>query len=134
VSPDDVRSTGSPESGGPSARPPGGDGLADVHFAYDQADLTPEAQAILQGHAAWLHGNPGVGLVIEGHCDERGTVEYNLALGARRAEAAREFLAALGIEPSRMRTVSYGKERPLETGGDEAAWARNRRAHFVPER
>jgi peptidoglycan-associated lipoprotein len=132
VSPDDVSSVGA-EAGGARDRA-SENGLADIHFAYDESDLSPEAQAILQGHAAWLQANPGMGLVIEGHCDERGTVEYNLALGARRAETAREFLAALGVEASRMRTVSYGKERPLDVEASEAAWARNRRAHFVPHR
>ncbi len=105
--------------------------LADVFFHYDEAALTDEARAILEKHAVWLQTRREWRVVIEGHCDERGTVEYNLALGERRAQAAREYLVRLGVTPERLTTVSLGKERPLDPGHDESAWARNRRAHFV---
>jgi len=103
----------------------------DVTFDYDKADLTSAARAILERKAAWLQHNPNTNAAIEGHCDERGTVEYNIALGERRAKAAMNYLVDLGIKASRLSTVSYGKERPLDPGHDEAAWAKNRRAHFV---
>jgi peptidoglycan-associated lipoprotein len=108
--------------------------LADIHFNYDQYQLTALSQSILGGHAAWLKSHPGVRLRIEGHCDERGTVEYNLALGDRRASSARDYLVQLGIDPARLTTSSFGKERPVDPGHDEEAWARNRRAHFVVQR
>jgi len=92
--------------------------LADVHFDFDQATLSEEARGILGGHATWLKARPSAAVTIEGHCDERGTVEYNLALGDRRAEAARDYLASLGIERNRLETVSLGKERPLAPGHD----------------
>lgn len=99
-----------------------------VLFALDQYDIDPAARAILDGQAEWLGRNPGVRITLEGHCDERGTREYNLALGDRRANAAKNYLAARGISPARMTTISYGSERPAETGSDEAAYAANRRA------
>ena len=102
----------------------------DVHFDFDSSVLSAEAQQILLDKAQWLRRNPGVSVVIEGHCDERGTNEYNLALGDRRASSVKAYMADLGISASRMQTVSYGEERPLDPGHDEAAWARNRRAHF----
>ncbi len=105
--------------------------LADVHFEYDRANLTDEARATLEKHALWLQGNRNVKVTVEGHCDERGTTEYNLALGEQRARAARDYLASLGVSASRMRTVSYGKERPLDPGDNEQAFAKNRRAHFA---
>ncbi|MGE0453911.1 MAG: peptidoglycan-associated lipoprotein Pal [Vicinamibacteria bacterium] len=105
--------------------------LADVLFGFDTAELSPEAQAQLAEHARWLKQHPTVHVTIEGHCDERGTVEYNLALGEQRARVARDYLAERGIESVRLTTVSYGKERPCDSSSDEAAWARNRRAHFV---
>jgi peptidoglycan-associated lipoprotein len=105
--------------------------LVDIRFDYDSAELTDEARALLEKHALWLQSQRGVSLTIEGHCDERGTVEYNLALGEQRARAARDYLASLGVDASRLRVVSYGKERPLDAGTDEAAHARNRRAHFA---
>jgi peptidoglycan-associated lipoprotein len=111
----------------------GGEGgpLGDIHFEYDSAALTDEARGILEKHALWLQGQRDVRVTIEGHCDERGTVEYNLALGEQRARATREYLASLGVAAPRLRVVSYGKERPLDPGSDEAAHARNRRAHFA---
>ncbi len=105
----------------------------DVFFAFDSAALNEEAREVLRFKASWLQQNPGVNIIIEGHTDERGTGEYNLALGERRALTARDFLVNLGISPERVRTVSYGEERPADPGHDEEAWARNRRAHFVIE-
>jgi len=102
-----------------------------IFFALDQYDVDAEDQATLQSQAAWLQQNPAVRVTIEGHADERGTRDYNIALGERRANAAKNYLASLGVAPSRMTTVSYGKERPAALGSDEAAWAQNRRAVTV---
>ncbi len=102
-----------------------------VHFGLDQSDIDPTARAILDSQAGWLTSNPTVRVTIEGHTDERGTREYNLALGDRRANAAKNYLAARGIAVSRMSTISYGKERPLALGSDEQSWAENRRAVTV---
>ncbi len=101
-----------------------------VFFAYDKAELTQDAKAILRANARWMREFPGAQFVIEGHCDERGSEEYNLALGDRRAQAAFEFIRQLGVNASNVRTISYGEERPFDTGHNEAAWAKNRRAHF----
>lgn len=103
----------------------------DVQFEFDSAKLSMEAQDILRRKAEWLKENPRAKVIIEGHCDERGTNEYNLALGDRRAFSSKSFLVDLGISASRLTTVSYGEERPLDPGADEDAWAKNRRAHFV---
>lgn len=100
-----------------------------VFFGLDRYDLTPEARQILERQAAWMRRYNTVRILISGNCDERGTREYNLALGARRANAARDYLISLGIEPSRIETVSYGKERPLDPRSSEEAWAVNRNAH-----
>jgi peptidoglycan-associated lipoprotein len=108
--------------------------LADIQFELDSATLTDQARATLEKHALWLQGRRDVRVTIEGHCDERGTIEYNLALGEQRARAAREYLASLGVAADRLRAVSFGKERPLDPGHDEAAWARNRRDHFAVSR
>ena len=102
-----------------------------VLFLVDQSNLTPEGQATLDGQAAWLNTNTDYQAVIEGHADEQGTREYNLALGARRANAAREYLISRGIAASRLRVVSYGKERPIEVCSSEACYAKNRRAVTV---
>ncbi len=102
-----------------------------VNFDTDHYDIDPTARGILDGQAAWLMKFPQVRITIEGHCDERGTREYNLALGDRRANAAKNYLAAKGIDASRITTISYGKERPLALGSDPAAWAQNRRAVTV---
>jgi peptidoglycan-associated lipoprotein len=102
-----------------------------VFFAFDSAEITPEAQLVLQRQAEWLKRYPNVTVTIEGHTDERGTREYNLALGERRAQAARNVLVALGISPSRISTISYGKERPAVPGSTEEAYAQNRRAVTV---
>lgn len=105
--------------------------LSMVNFDFDKSDLTPEARAILADNARKLEANPEVYIRIEGHCDERGTVEYNLALGERRARAVRDYLVNYGIDPGRITIISYGKERPIDPGHNEAAWAKNRRAEFV---
>jgi peptidoglycan-associated lipoprotein len=105
--------------------------LADVHFELDSAALTDEARSVLEKHALWLQGQREVHVIVEGHCDERGTVEYNLALGDRRARAAKDQLVSLGIPAGRLRTISYGKERPVDPGHNESAWALNRRAEFI---
>lgn len=110
------------EEGGP---------LADIFYEFDQAGLTDAARATLTKHAAWLRARPRARVAVEGHCDERGTVEYNLALGDKRALAARDFLISLGVPSAQLDTVSFGKERPLDAGHDDSAWARNRRAHFA---
>ncbi len=103
----------------------------DVLFEFDSASLTAEAQEILREKAEWLRDNPSARVIIEGHCDERGTNEYNLALGDRRAYSSKAFLTDLGIEDSRLTTISYGEEQPIAAGSTEDAWAKNRRAHFV---
>ena len=108
--------------------------LADIHFEYDSASLTEEARATLEKHALWLQSHRDLKVAVEGHCDERGTVEYNLALGEQRARAARDYLVSLGVAAERLRAVSFGKERPLDPGTGEAAWAKNRRAHFAVSR
>jgi peptidoglycan-associated lipoprotein len=105
--------------------------LADIHFELDSSALTDAARQTLGQHAAWLKAHAGARVTVEGHCDDRGTVEYNLALGEHRARAAKDYLVSLGVASSRLHTVSFGKEKPLDTGTGEAAWARNRRAHFV---
>ena len=102
-----------------------------VYYAFDSATLDAAAQDTLRRKAQYLRTAAGVSVTVEGHCDERGTVEYNLALGDRRAEAAKKFLADMGIEASRMTTVSYGEERPADMGHTEDAWEKNRRAQFV---
>lgn len=102
-----------------------------VLFDYDRYNLRPAAQATLERQAAWLKSYSNVTVTIEGHCDERGTREYNLALGARRANAAKDYLVSLGINPSRITTISYGKERPAVLGSNQDAWAQNRRGMTV---
>lgn len=102
-----------------------------VFFGFDRFDLTPEARAVLDAQAAWLKKYASVNITVEGHCDERGTREYNLALGDRRATATKNYLVAAGVDGARITTVSYGKERPLVVGQDEEAFAKNRRAASV---
>lgn len=102
-----------------------------VFFDFDRYDLTPQGQATLQAQAAWLQQYPNVSLIIEGHADERGTREYNLALGERRAVTVRNYLIALGVSPTRLTTVSFGKERPAVVGSNDSAWAQNRRGVSV---
>ncbi|MGN6147011.1 MAG: peptidoglycan-associated lipoprotein Pal [Rhizomicrobium sp.] len=98
-----------------------------VHFDYDAYNITEEGKSVLQRQAAWLAKYPSVRVTIEGHCDERGTREYNLALGARRANSVKEYLASLGVSAGRVDTISYGKERPICTESDEGCYAQNRR-------
>lgn len=105
--------------------------LRDIHFDFDDSSLRPEAEGVLNANAGVLLDNMWVNVVIEGHCDERGTVEYNLALGERRALSAKRYLVSYGIDESRISIISYGKERPLDQGHSEEAWAKNRRAHFA---
>jgi peptidoglycan-associated lipoprotein len=103
----------------------------DIFFDFDQSVIRPDAQDVLRKKAEFLRENSGSSVIIEGHCDERGTAEYNLALGERRALSAKAFLMNMGISSSRLSTISYGEERPVDPGSNEEAWARNRRAHFV---
>jgi peptidoglycan-associated lipoprotein len=103
----------------------------DIHFEFDKSTLLVDAMEILKQKAGWLSTHEDVNITIEGNCDERGTSEYNLALGERRAESAKAFLIDLGISGNRISTVSYGEERPLDLGHDEAAWSANRRDHFA---
>ncbi len=103
----------------------------DINFEFDKFSLRPEARNILKQFADWLIKNKNYDALIEGNCDERGTTEYNLALGERRAKEAMKYLVELGIDGKKLKTISYGKERPLDPGHNEEAWAKNRRDHFV---
>ena len=103
----------------------------DVRFDFDKAVVREDGRKTSQVVAAYMKKNPGAKLLIEGHCDERGTAEYNLALGERRAAAVMTYLVSLGVPKAGLSTVSFGKERPLDPGHDEGAWAKNRRAHFL---
>ncbi len=105
--------------------------LKDIHFDFDRYNVRVGEAEILRENSALLKKYPGMKLQIEGHCDERGTGEYNLALGERRANSVKKYLASLGVEPGRISTISYGEERPFDQGHNEEAWAKNRRAHFV---
>ncbi len=100
-----------------------------VYFGYDRYDLSSDARSGLQAQAVWLQEHSSVKVTVEGHCDERGTREYNLALGDRRANSVKNYLVALGVDPSRIHTVSYGKERPAVTGTGESTWSQNRRGY-----
>ncbi|MFQ5890833.1 MAG: peptidoglycan-associated lipoprotein Pal [Gemmatimonadota bacterium] len=102
-----------------------------IHFEFDRSRITDEAAAVLQRKAEVLKGYSSLMLTLEGHCDERGSLEYNQALGQRRAESAKRYLVSLGLSESMFRTVSFGEERPIAQGSNEAAWAQNRRAEFV---
>jgi len=108
--------------------------LADIFFDFDRSIITPESQAQLRMNAEWMAVNKGKSLLCEGHCDERGTAEYNMALGERRAQSAKESLMSLGVSEVRLSTISYGEEKPFENGHNEAAWAKNRRVHFVEKK
>lgn len=103
---------------------------ADIFFEFDSSTLSPKAESILKAKAEYMRRNTSLSIIIEGHCDNRGTTEYNLALGERRAESVKGFMVDLGIAETRIRTISYGEERPLAAGSDEADWSQNRRAHF----
>ena len=132
-------SSSSSSSGAASSSSAAVDSVADklaavgntVYFGYDSAVLDGNSQATLFRQAAFLKGNPSLTVTIEGHCDERGTREYNLALGERRAAAARDYLLAQGVDPARIRVISYGKERPVAAGSNETSWSKNRRAATV---
>jgi peptidoglycan-associated lipoprotein len=108
--------------------------VKDVFFAYDSYDIEPQYQSVLQADARFLQQHPNIAFTIEGHCDERGSTEYNLALGDNRANATKQALVQLGINPNRIRTISYGKEKPFCTESNEACWQQNRRGHFVYQR
>ena len=105
--------------------------LKDIYFGYDKYEIRREDEGILKENAAFLKKNPKMKIQIEGHCDERGTAEYNLALGERRANHVKKYLVSLGITSDRISTISYGEERPLDPSNNEEAWAKNRRAHIV---
>ncbi|MBI4382244.1 MAG: peptidoglycan-associated lipoprotein Pal [candidate division NC10 bacterium] len=113
-----------------SKQPP----LKDIFFDFDKAEIRPDAKGLLTEDIAWLKAHAKAVITIEGHCDERGTSEYNLGLGERRAKATKDYLVASGIDGKRLATVSYGKERPFVLGHDESAWKWNRKAHFVVTR
>jgi peptidoglycan-associated lipoprotein len=105
--------------------------LKDVFFEFDSYDLRGNARDILRGNADWLKSNPSARIEVEGHCDERGTSEYNLALGAKRSQIAKDYLVSLGVSPDRISTISYGEEIPVCTEASENCWRQNRRARFV---
>jgi peptidoglycan-associated lipoprotein len=111
-----------PKAGGP---------LADIHFGYNDYTVQPQDGAILQSNATWLQAHPNVNVQVEGNCDERGSEDYNIALGAKRAQSAKDYLATLGISPGRISTISYGKELPICHEQGEDCWQQNRRDHFV---
>ncbi|MBU2591489.1 MAG: peptidoglycan-associated lipoprotein Pal [Nitrospinae bacterium] len=106
-------------------------GLKDIGFDFDQSAIRPDAKNILKQNAEWMVKNPGANVLVEGHCDDRGTTEYNLALGERRALSVKAYLVTLGIKADRIYTISYGEELPLDAAHSEEAWAKNRRAHTV---
>jgi peptidoglycan-associated lipoprotein len=106
--------------------------LKDINFDFDKYNIREKDAAILKENTAWFKANAGKKARVEGHCDERGTVEYNLVLGQKRADSTKNFLVNLGVDGKFLETVSYGKEQPLDPGQNEAAWAKNRRAHFEP--
>jgi peptidoglycan-associated lipoprotein len=105
--------------------------IQNIYFDFDKSNIRPDAREILKANAEIFNKNAGSKIVIEGHCDERGTAEYNMALGERRALETKKYLVNLGIDEARMETISYGKERPADPGHDESAWAQNRRAQFL---
>jgi len=105
--------------------------LKDAHFDFDRYNINPSERLILQSDYKVLQAIPNVEILVEGHCDNRGTVEYNLALGQKRAEAVKDYMVSLGMTASKISTISYGEEKPLDPGNNEAAWAKNRRAHIV---
>jgi peptidoglycan-associated lipoprotein len=132
VGPDDGKVFTEDASTGEKGRKPTADGyLKDVFFELDKSELSPEQRDVVGVNADWIRRNPSVRVLVEGHCDERGTAQYNLALGERRASAVKDFLVSLGIDGGRVQIVSYGKERPFNPGHDDTAWSQNRRGHFV---
>ena len=110
------------------------DGLQTVHFEYDKATLTPTEQKKLENNAQWLGKNNNMKMLIEGHCDQRGSTEYNLSLGERRANTVKQMLVQLGVSGDRLNTTSFGKEKPVATGENDSEMAKNRRANFIPTR
>ena len=132
-----ISDPGTPDSGAaqtaakPATSRAGQVAFDDVRFDFDRDHLSPAAREVLGKLAAYIADTPSVSLLIEGHCDERGTAEYNYALGQRRANTAKQFLVDSGIDSKRISTISYGKDRPLDPAANEEAWAKNRRAHFV---
>lgn len=118
---------------GSSASGGGAGNLERIHFDFDRSDIRNDAKPILQRNADWIKAHSGARVVVEGHCDERGTNEYNMALGDRRARSGRDYLGNLGVDSSVLSVVSYGEERPLDSGHNETAWAANRRAEFVTQ-
>lgn len=138
LEPPPTETTTPPPSETPPPPPPSGEtgerlSLEDAFFDFDDFSLRQDAKAALEIDGKYLEKNSGTKVVIEGHCDERGSVEYNLALGEKRARAAKDYLVSYGVSGNRLTTISYGKERPFDTGHDESAWAKNRRAHVVPK-
>ena len=113
--------------------PIGGEGgpLSDIHFGYNDYTVQPQDSSILRSNASWLQAHPNTNVQVEGNCDERGSEDYNIALGAKRAQSAKDYLSTLGISPSRISTISYGKELQVCQEHDESCWQRNRRDHFV---
>lgn len=107
------------------------EGLQRVHFDFDKSNIKPEFEPVLKANAGWMQANSGSKVTVEGHCDERGSVEYNIALGDRRAHSAKGYLTKLGIPDARLSTISYGEERPLCKEHTESCWWQNRRAEFV---
>lgn len=107
-------------------------GLVTVHFEYDKSTLSSEAKKQLAGNADWIKANPKTTIQVEGHCDNRGTIEYNLALGERRAQAVKTYLVSMGVAADRLSVISYGEEKPLLQGDSEEAWTKNRHANFLP--
>lgn len=107
------------------------DAVKDIYFDFDKSNIRPDAREVLKANADYFLKNGAAAIVIEGNCDERGTAEYNMALGQRRAQEAKKYLVNLGVKGSAIKTISYGKERPVDPGHNEEAWAKNRRDHFV---
>jgi peptidoglycan-associated lipoprotein len=107
-------------------------GLSTIYFDYDQSTLSSDSRRVLATNAEWIKDKGGVTVQVEGHCDERGTVEYNMALGERRAKSVKAYLGSLGVDAKRLTTISWGKEKPVAQGDSEAAYSKNRRANFVP--
>ncbi len=105
--------------------------FAEIYFDYDSSNIQEKAKPTLASISGWMNSNASKHILIEGHCDERGTKEFNLALGEQRSLSVRRYLVGLGIEPKRLHTISYGEERPAQQGHNEAAWSKNRRAHFL---
>ena len=139
---DSKTKTGKDEGNDPTADDsyrPGGDDdpynptseLQDVYFDYDKSEIRSDQRDTLAANAEWIKNNPKVRVQVEGHCDERGTEEYNLALGERRASTIRDYLISYGVEPDRIYHISYGEEMPVDPTSNEGAWAKNRRAHFL---